>query len=83
LSSSRRFFVIALDGLVDFDAFDAAFLERVEVDEGVADFRDRAVSFEVFFVVMSALYHSSRDRLLGNHNQFLKNVAALMMVVLQ
>jgi len=55
LSSSRRFFVIALDGLVDFDAFDAAFLERVEVDEGVADFRDRAVSFEVFFVVMRAL----------------------------
>jgi hypothetical protein len=29
---------------------------RVEVDEVVEDFfRDRAVSFEVFFVVMSAL----------------------------
>jgi len=41
---------------VDFEAFEAAFLERLEVDEDVADFfRDRAVSFEVFFVVMSAL----------------------------
>jgi len=56
LSSSRRFFVIALGRVVDLDAFGAAFVERLEVDEGVADFfRDRAVSFEVFFVVMSAL----------------------------
>ena len=48
--------MIALGRVVDFDAFDAVLFERIEVDEGAADFfRDRAVSFEVFFVVMSAL----------------------------
>jgi hypothetical protein len=48
--------VIALGRVVDFDAFEAVFFERIEVDEVAADcFRDRAVSFEVFFVVMSAL----------------------------
>ncbi|HEU4871002.1 MAG TPA: hypothetical protein VFT08_09155 [Pyrinomonadaceae bacterium] len=56
MSSSRRFFVIALDRVVDFDTFEADLFERLEVDEDVEDFfRDRAVSFEVFFVVMSAL----------------------------
>ena len=83
-SSSSAVFFAALDFAVDLDAFEAAFLVRLGVDEDFEDFfRDRAVSFEVFFVVMSALYHSSRDRLLGNHNQFLKNVAALTIVVLQ
>jgi hypothetical protein len=48
--------VIALGRVVDFEAFEAVFFERIEVDEDVAGFfRDRAVSFEVFFVVMSAL----------------------------
>jgi len=75
--------VIALDFAVDLDAFDAAFLVRVVVEEGVEDFfRDRVVSFEVFFIVMSALYHTPPD-LLVNHNHHLKNVAALMIVVLQ
>ena len=72
-----------MDFAVPLDAFEAAFLVRVEADEGVEDFfRDRAVSFEVFFVVMSALYHSSGQIILfGNHG--LKNVAALTIVVLQ
>ena len=42
-SSSSAFFLAALDF-----AFEAAFLVRLDVDEGAADFRDRAVSFEVF-----------------------------------
>jgi hypothetical protein len=46
-SSSSAFFLAALDF-----AFDAALLVRVDVDEGVADFRDLDVSFEVFFVAM-------------------------------
>lgn len=51
--NSFSFFLVVLDFAVNLDAFDAAFLERVEVDEGVADFfPDRAVSFEDFFVVM-------------------------------
>ena len=51
--SSFSFFFAALNFAIDLDALDAAFLERLEVDEGVADFfRDRAVSFEVFFVAM-------------------------------
>jgi hypothetical protein len=54
--SSFSFFLADLDFAVDLDALEAAFLVRVEVDEVVEDFfRDRAVSFEVFFVVMSAL----------------------------
>lgn len=54
--SSFSFFLADLDLAVELEAFDAAFLVRVEVDEVVEDFfRDRAVSFEVFFVVMSAL----------------------------
>ncbi len=75
--------MIALDLAVDLDAFDAAFLVRVVVEEGVEDFfRDRVVSFEGSFIVMSALYHSPPD-LLVNHNHCLKNVAALTIVVLQ
>ena len=46
--NSFSFFFAALDFAVDLEALDAAFLERLEVDEAVADFRDRAVSFEVF-----------------------------------
>ena len=48
---------------MDSDAFDEAFFERLEAEEGVEDFfRDRAVSFEVFFVVMSALYHDAKSK---------------------
>ena len=52
-SSSLAFFLAAFDFAVALDALDAAFLERLEVDEDAEDFfRDRAVSFEVFFVAM-------------------------------
>jgi hypothetical protein len=52
-SSSSAFFFAALDFAVDLDAFEAAFLVRLEVDEDVEDFfRGLAVSFEVFFVAM-------------------------------
>lgn len=54
--SSFSFFLADLDLAVELEAFDAAFLVRVEVDEVVEDFFPcLAVSFEVFFVVMSAL----------------------------
>ncbi len=51
--NSFSFFFAALDFAVDLDAFEAAFLVRVEVDDDVEDFfRDLAVSFEVFFIAM-------------------------------
>jgi len=47
--SSFSFFLADLDLAVELEAFDAAFLVRVEVDEVVEDFfRDRAVSFGGF-----------------------------------
>ena len=52
-SSSFSFFFAALDFSVVLGAFEAAFLVRLEVDEGVEDFfRGLAVSFEVFFIAM-------------------------------
>ena len=57
-NSSRSFnsfslFLAALNFAV-LDTFDAAFFARLDVDEIVIDFfRDRAVSFEVFFIAIS------------------------------
>ena len=52
-SSSFAFALLAFDLATDFDAFEAAFFERVELNEDVEDFfPDLAVSFEGFFVAM-------------------------------
>lgn len=52
-SNSFSFFLAALDFAVDLEAFEAAFLVRVEVDEADEDFfRGLAVRFEVFFIAM-------------------------------